>query len=211
MFAYCNNNPVNLCDYNGAFSIAYCDPDCISPITLSCGKGAGSSKPWRKRIAVIYDNRFSGYCYGWVMSEGGFSHQANELIGRLSALNDVDALPYTTMDGFVKQWNSLSGAYNTVYVVGHGWAGGLSCAGQSISYEGDEYRFEELQDISAALICLYVCNGATMNGSGRSAASLIAGLSGSPVLAVQNGKLNFTWDGGFTKLENGGNWVIVYP
>jgi RHS repeat-associated protein len=205
MFAYCNNDPTNESDPTGCCSKFFLwKRDCGN---TTCPRSRAYIKP---RVAVIYDSGTSGILWGWLLGKG-FKHQGSELIKRLSASYNVEEYPFYTMGGFVDCWNALNGDYQEIYILAHGWPGGLSCAGESIGTEGEAYSFSELNQAYTKHVYLYCCDGASLDSYGCSSAHHFANLTNAPVRAVFGGKMNFSWYGCFPKAVDGGIWVTVTP
>ena len=101
--------------------------------------------------------------------------------------------------------------YLDIYILAHGTEGELHCAGQSMGTHGEEYSFSDLESVTVSVINLYCCNGATINADGYSIASILANLTGAPVVAVANGKVNFSWYGCYPEAVRGGEWTTVKP
>lgn len=207
MFAYCNNNPVNRFDPDGACSkfLWIFKIDCKQ---ASCpdSKNYNPSPP---KAAVIYDGRTSGNL-GGLIGGIGFESQGEDLIEELEMSYYVEEYSFTTMDCFVDSWNSLDGEYDCIYILSHGYPGGLSCAGNSISNSGKEaYNFWDLNPVASTTLYLYSCNGATI-GEGGSVASCFAQLTGGSVLAVANGSLGYIYGTHFPTPTNGGTWTVTY-
>lgn len=80
-----------------------------------------------------------------------------------------------------------------------------------MSTSGKAYSFSDLESINVAVINLYCCNGATTNDRGESTASIMANLTGAPVIAVKDGKVNFSWFGCYPEAVKGGVWTTVQP
>lgn len=177
--------------------------------TITDGSRKHSDLEDREKIAVLYDSRFSGY-WGIIASKKGFQQQGEELIAFLSQFHDVEAYPFDTMGGFVNGWNSLDTRYDRIYIIAHGWVGGLSCNRESIGVTGEEYSFSQLQYVNVREIHLYVCNGATMDINGNSTAKSFAQITGAKVKAIANGKLSFSWYACYPYPRKGGEWVWVY-
>lgn len=205
MFAYCVSNPVNMSDPAGHCSyVLFVKMDCLS---ATCSDSL-CYNPDAPNVVVIYDGRFSGYLgYG---GDHGFEHQGTELCKRLSITNAVTSYPYTTVEDFVDIWNGLNGSYDTIYIVGHGYEGELRFkGGHSIATQNGDYSYSDLNSVSVNNINLYVCNGATVYGEKGSIARHLSDLTGSPVRALKDGKLNFSWFGCIPYPKGGGRWVTV--
>ena len=209
MFAYCLNNPINLVDPSGTCSrfLGFLwKRDCKS---TSCPESE-SYAPRGKKAAVIYDGRPNQSLQD--IHANGLAQQGEDLVNRLSAdYTTVESYPFTSMQGFVDNWNNLSGEYDTVYIIAHGDPDGLYCDGLGIGPEYKEYRysFADLNVINVSSIHLYACDGATLNSQGDSVAILLAALTGAPVVAVSNGGVNFSLNGGYPKADGRGQWTVV--
>ena len=115
------------------------------------------------------------------------------------------------MGGFVDSWNSLSGDYEEIYILCHGYPGGLSCAGESIENSGrDAYAFWDLGTVSANRVNLYSCNGGTFNEKGNSVAMHLSQLTGGSVWAVANGYLGYALFSHTPIPKKGGAWSVTY-
>ena len=205
MFAYCLNNAVGMFDPNGSCSK-------VLLWKIDCGKAtcndSSNYNPSAKRVAVLYDSRTSGYL-GGLFGGKGFEDQGATLISVMETTYNVEAYPFTTMDGFVDSWNSLEGEYDKVYILSHGYAGGLSCAGQSISNCGTkQYSFSDLNSVSAKTVNLFSCNGATFGDHG-SVAESFAQLTNGSVWAVHNGKLSYSFLTHIPTPARGGVWSVT--
>ena len=214
MFAYCNNSPILLSDPHGTASeVCFSnDFDILSMPWQDAGGGSATARPFkRQRIAVVYDGRHSGYFWGYWATEKGFGHQGNELIKRLSRLHQVEGYAYTTMGEFVECWNGLSGHYDSIYIIGHGWSGALQCNGEDFGPLGSDYVYADLANVSVSTIFLYCCNGATEYSNTRSIAWNFQNITGARVYAVADGKLNFSWIGCYPQTAKGGHWVMLFP
>lgn len=142
----------------------------------------------------------------------GFVAQASSLVGILSKSYNVEIYPYTTAEDFISSWNSMSGNYEAIFIIGHGTAGKLNFKGSvSIAAKGGDYAFSSLKAVNANNLLLYCCNGATLDSYNNSTAQNFANLTDAPVGAVQNGKLNIGMPGCIPKPVMGGTWVIIYP
>ena len=191
MFAYCNNNPCNKADDGGHCSFfLFFKMDCFKALcpTSQC------YNPDAPSIVVIYDGRASGKPFPSTdRGDGGFQHQGQELVSRLSSCGDVTGYSYATMDEFVEIWNGLSGSYDAIYILGHGEAGKFNARGGSLQDSGSQYSYSCLNKVNVAEMTLYMCNGDTWTQGHASTAYNFANLTGAKVHAVRNGKLNFTW------------------
>lgn len=214
MFAYCNNTPANAIDFNGT-----CSSYLWGLIKIDCHNAAcPESKcynPDAPRIAIIYDNRSSGYLFGRRGGDGGFQHQGQQLANRLSDKYNVETYTYITMDEFMQCWNALSGFYDVICIIGHGQEGKFNTVDGTLSAEGEQYNYSMLNPANVDAICLLVCNGATP-GSGQysiSTAKSFANLNNADVLAMTDGKMNFTWYGcyPYANPDYPGTWIGVYP
>ena len=206
MFAYCSNNPVMFVDYTGS---------CKKFLwwKIDCNKATCSTSdnynPDCDKVAVLYDGRTSGWMFGLLFGKG-FNKQGKALIKRLETRYDVEDYSFKTLDEFVEAWESLSGEYSEIYIMSHGYSGCLSCAGKSISGGGDsDYHFYELSCVSAEMVYLYSCNGATYSEYG-SAAEWFSLLTGGTVRAVENGSLNYNIRTYKPYPKKPGRWVDVY-
>ncbi len=169
--------------------------------------------PDTPNIVVIYDGRASSKPFSSRDSgDGGFQHQGQELIRRLSSCGDVTGYFYTTMDEFVAIWNSLDGSYDAIYILGHGQAGKFNARGGSLRSSGSEYSYSDLLSVDVDDIYLYICNGDTWTKGLNSTAYNFASLTGAKVHAVRNGKLNFSWYACLPRmsLKHYGKWTITY-
>ena len=208
MFAYCLNNPANMCDSNG-----HCSRFLGFLWKVDCGqatcKDSKNYQPSPSKVAVIYDGRTSGYLWG-LFGGVGFKSQGETLVNSLQGTHIVEKHAFTTMDGFVDAWNSLDGEYEAIYVISHGYPGGLSCSGKSISGSNTEaYNFWDLNSVSTPTMYLYCCNGATSPASGYSSAYYFAQLTGGNVWAVADCSLNFTIGTHVPYPANGGKWSVT--
>ena len=193
MFAYCVNNPVNMADPTGHCSyFLFFKIDCFS---ASCPTSQ-CYNPDAPNVVVIYDGRASGTprWLGNDPGDGGFAHQGQELMSRLSGFYNVTGYAYTTMDEFVEIWNSLDGSYDTIYILGHGQSGRFNARGGSLRSSDSDYSYSDLASVDVAVIYLYICHGDTWADGYTSTAYNFANLTGAKVHAVQNGKLSFTWN-----------------
>ncbi len=201
MFSYCNNNPVNGVDATGDCSWFFGKRD--------CGKTTCKNSKYyiERRVAVIYDGRTSGYLFGRFGGEG-FAHQGKELVKRLSKSFTVTSYTFRTIHEFVDCWNSLSGKYDAIYILGHGQPGKLNSKGGSLMPRGGTYSYSHLKKVESTDLFLYICNGATPNDSGISTAKCFARLTGATVHAVAYGKMNFSWYNCVPELASG-VWVKI--
>ena len=207
MFAYGGNNPVNMYDPDGA-----CSRFLGFLWKVDCGKvDCPESKeydPSASVVAVLYDSRSSGFLR--LINGQGFKDQGEQIAKDLQSLHIVECYPYTNMNEFVDSWNSLNAEYDKIYVIGHGYAGGMSCAGQSISNSSEEaYSFGDLKTVSATTVYLYVCNGATIDGKGNSVAFSFAYLTNGSVWAISNGKLSYDYWTLVPYPTRGGSWSVT--
>ena len=191
LFAYCNNNPCNKADSNGQCSYFFSFKlDCF----MATCPTSQYYNPEAPNIAVIYDGRESGE--PWPSSndgDGGFQHQGQELVKRLSFSGYVTGYSYETMDEFVEVWNSLGGSYDAIYILGHGQPGKFNARGGTLQDSGTQYSYSCLNKVDVAEMHLYICNGDTWPQGHASTVYNFAKLTGAKVHAVKNGKLNFTW------------------
>ena len=208
MFAYCLNNPTNMCDLQGK-----CSRFLGFLWKIDCGKATCADsknyQPSPQKVAVIYDGYSSGY-FGGLFGGKGFKSHGESLVHSLSQKFAVESHSFKSMQGFVDAWNSLEGNYSAIYVISHGYPGGLSCNGKSIGGPGlEDYSFWDLNNVSTPTVYLYSCNGATPAGRSPSAAYYFAQLTGGSVWAVMNGKLNFV-PGTFEPYPTrGGIWSVT--
>ena len=206
MFAYCGNNPINLYDPDGM-----CSRLLGFLWKIDCGKAtckdSRNYNPNPQKVAVIYDGNTSGYMLGLIMGEG-FNSQGQWLVNYLKAYYRVESYSYRSMGEFVKKWNSLGSNYDKIFIMSHGYPGGLSCDGHSIGAPGlEDYSFENLKQVSAKTVYLYSCNGATKGPRG-SAAYYFARLTGGAVWAAR-GSLNYLIGTGIPWLEFGADWTVT--
>ena len=212
MFSYAMNNSVNRVDASGTCStFLWIKLDCTN---VTCPDSV-CYNPDAPRVAIIYDNRSSGYLFGRVGGDDGFRHQGQQLAARLSATCNVETYTYTTMDEFIECWNELSGPYEVICIIGHGQPGKFNAVGGTLSADGEKYNYSMLNPANVDAICLLVCNGATP-GSGQysiSTAKSFANLNNADVLAMTDGKMNFTWYGcyPYANPDYPGTWIGVYP
>ena len=210
MFAYCDNSAVNTYDPRGTCTkILWFTIDCGS-VHCEQSKKYNPSPP---RIAVIYDCRTSGEFFGLIDGEG-FANQSATLIDRLMQEATVEEYPYSTMGEFVDAWNSLGEEYYHIYIVGHGYPGGLSCNDESIDARENvgngkvKYGFDQLKTVSASQVNLYTCNGATAPNGGNSAASYFVRLTGGQVYAICGGTIHYRLIT-HTPYNKGGQWIMT--
>ena len=197
MFSYCLNNPTNYCDPNGKSGhIAY------EPWNCTC------SACVTPRVAVVYDERTSGYLFGQFGGKG-FEKQAQAQIERLTNYFHVETYGFSDMDEFVSKWNSLSGSFYSIYILSHGTPGAMACAGKDIGNSGCNYSFSDLNHVSACKVYLFCCNGATKNANNQSTADAFSKICGANVLAVSNGSLNYTRIKFEPYATEGGIWITV--
>ena len=207
-FVYCNNNPVIMHDPNGT-----CSRFLGFLWKIDCGKATCSSSknynPNAKRAAVLYDGRTSGYL-GGILGGKGFARQGGGWVTALEAEYDVESYSFNQMNGFVDSWNSLEGEYDLVVILMHGYPGGLSCSGQTLSnYNDSEYTFFDLNHVTINTLNLYSCNGATMSEYYDSAARNFASLTGGNVWAVTNGSINY-YPYDYIPYTKDGKWTLTY-
>ena len=207
MFAYCLNNPVNANDPSGT-----CTKFFFGLIKIDCHNAtcpeSSNYNPNAPKVVVIYDGRFSGY-FGY-LHDNGFAHQGEELVERLSSSCYVESYSYITVEDFVSCWNTLDGAYDAMYIVGHGIKGELRFkGGKSIAAQDGTYCYSDLNPVEISTIHLYSCNGATTDEFGGSIAEYLFALTGASVRAIKDGKLNLTWYGCYPVPANGGYWVTI--
>ena len=209
MFAYCGNNPVNRVDPTGM-----CDEYLWGLFTVDCQSASCPTSecynPNAKQVLVIYDANSSGFLR--YFGGEGFQAQGEDLIAELSEKYAVTACPYTTMGEFVNAWNSIEGEYYAIYVLGHGYAGGMRCGDERISNSTQEaYKLSDLKNVNALNIFLYICDGATLDSKGNSVANIMASqITGGSVWAVANGSLNFSSSTGHGYPVKGGCWSVTY-
>ena len=210
MFAYCGNNPVNLYDPDGR---------CYRVLgflwKVDCGKStcpkSKNYDPSPPRAAVLYDGRYSGFLNLKQFGGKGFKSQGENIASILSATHDVESYSFSNLKEFSNAWNSLDGSYDKIYIVCHGYPGGISCAGESMSNSGnEEYSFWDLDTVSATTVYLYACNGATFDTDGNCASYAFAQLTGGSVWAVANGKLSFNYFTLTPTPSKGGVWSVTY-
>ena len=211
MFAYCNNTPPNAIDPHGMCTTVFFGlfkKDCHN---ATC-PDSENYNPEASKAVVIYDGRFSGYL-GRVASDDGFEHQGQELVKRLSRTYDVSSYAYVTMDDFVACWNSLDAKYEDIYIVGHGEIGSFNAIGGKLTKNGEEYNYSMLNRVSVSTIHLYICNGATLDAYGKSTAIYFSELTYANVVAIKNGKMNFTWWGcyPYPDPDYDGTWTMISP
>ena len=187
LFAYCSNNPVMYVDPNG-----------------------------NQKIAVIYDSRTSGYFFG-LFGGKGFEKQGKWMIDNLKkAGNEVIACPFTTIEEFISQWNSLNDKYDAIYIYSHGTSGAsIDCAGKQLlpaSFDS-EYSYNDLDMITMnenGVLYLFCCNGGVKrSGLNTSTAEQFSiHISCGKVIAAI-GKISFEFNTGKPKIKNG-YWSSVY-
>jgi hypothetical protein len=140
----------------------------------------------------------------------GFENQGECIIDELEMSYNVEGHAFTTMDEFAEAWNSLEGEYERVYILSHGYPGGLSCAGKSMSNSGTtDYSFRDLNSVSATTVYLYSCNGATWVNNG-SVADSFALLTGGSVWAVADGSLNYYFGTHVPNPVTSGTWTVTH-
>ncbi len=167
-----------------------------------------------ERVLVIYDDRSSGI-FGFGGS--GFRRQG-ELIAKQQRKkgNTVETMTFSSIEEFVKKWNSLDREYDTMIILSHGAAGSLDCNGQRLvlgSYVEKLYilyYISELKNVDVSnMVFLYSCNGGTADEKGNSMAQAFANITNAPVKACENGKVNINWKD--AKVSNYlGEWEIFY-
>ena len=136
---------------------------------------------------IIYDGRPDE-------SEGGkgFPNQATAIQEEyINAGVDVEMKAYTSINGFIDQFNSISKT-DLLIVVGHGSPGTLDIDGKYLK-ENPSADETDAIDVQTSLsrisvtkgVLLYACNGATQNQQGKTTAQWISQKTGSaPVLAA---------------------------
>ena len=210
MFTYCLNNPVMLVDPDGR-----CSRFLGFLWKIDCGKATCEDSvnynPSATRVAVIYDGRYSGLLRTDILAKG-FRDQGQVVINDLETIHAVESFAYSDMDGFVNAWNSLGGEYDKIYILGHGYPGGMSCDGKSISNSGNEaYSFWDLNPVPARTVYLYTCHGASFDGQGNSVAAAFSVITGGTVYGVIDGKLSYDYWTLTPYPTKGGRWSVTPP
>ena len=205
MFAYCNNNPTDGCDPNGNCSY-------FLWWKIDCGKAtcpeSENYNPSAEKAAVLFDNRTSGYL-GGLFGGKGFNRQGQAWVEELEKTYAVESIPFSDMGGFVDGWNSLEGEYQVVYIIMHGYPGGLSCSGKTLSNStSGDYDFFDLKPASVSNLYLFSCNGATLSARNDSVASNLEYLTGGNVYAVRDGTVNYPLYGHIPYTEYG-VWTVT--
>ena len=205
MFAYCLNNPGNMVDPTGHCCViwGYNLWDCGE---CTC-RDSANYDPDPPRAAIIYDARDSGFLR---LKGKGFKDHGSIYAMALKTSHDVEEYPFTDMDEFVEAWNSLSGEYDRVIIMAHGYDGGMSCNGASISNSSKEdYDFGDLNPVPVVTVYLFTCNGATIDAKGNSVAMIFAYLTSGNVWAVYNGRLSYDYWTLMPYPTEGGIWSVT--